>query len=88
MRPCQQGERATHNRDAYPHVHSRDGVVLEVLVVGAVERVVVVERHPARAEHLGQERELFRLEALVERLLLGPLLVLSCARVASRKRRE
>ena len=61
----------------YAHVHSRDRVVLEVLVVIVVERVVVVKRDAARAEHLGQERELVRLEALVQLLFLGPLLVLA-----------
>lgn len=61
----------------HPHVHRRHRVVLEVLVVIALERVVIVERDAARAEHLGQERELVRLEALVERLFLGPLLVLA-----------
>ena len=62
--------------ETYPHVHGRDGVALEVLVVVLSERVVIVKRHAAGPEHLRQERELVRLEALVELLFLGPFLVL------------
>ena len=72
-----QHHRATTTLETYPHVHGRDGVALEVLIVVLSERVVIVKRHAAGPEHLRQERELVRLEALVQLLFLGPLLVLA-----------
>ena len=57
------------------HIHPRDGVVLEILVIIIVENFVVIKGHSLRPQHLRKHLELFVAETLIPPLLFGPVLL-------------
>ena len=51
--------------ETYLHVHLGNRIILEVLVVAVIQDVVIVEGHPFRSQHIGQECKLFLFETLM-----------------------
>src|ERR1700683_4024473 len=51
--------------ETYLHVHLRNRIILEVLVVAVIQDVVIVKGHPFRSQHIGQERKFFLFETLM-----------------------
>ena len=58
------------------HIHLRNGVVLEILIVVIVENFIIIESHPFWPKHLREHLELLVAETLVLSLLFGPVILL------------
>jgi hypothetical protein len=69
---CDHGITSSTNR----HIHLRDGVVLEILIVVIVEDFVIIEGHSFRPQHLREHLELLVAETLVLPLFLVPVILL------------
>jgi hypothetical protein len=58
------------------HVHLRNRIVAQILVVSFVQDFVVIERDSSGSKHVRQERELLLFEALVEPFFVVPIFIL------------
>ena len=59
------------------HIHLRDGIVLEILIIIIVENFVIIEGHSFRPQHFREHLELLTVETLVLPLLFAPVILLS-----------
>jgi hypothetical protein len=59
------------------HIHLRDGIVLEILIIIIIENFVIIKGHSFRPQHFREHLELFGAETLVLPLLFGPAILLA-----------
>lgn len=65
------------------HIYLRHRVVFKVFIVVIIQNVIIVKRHSLRSKHIGEERELFLFETLVQLLLFSPFFILQALKSVS-----